>query len=370
MKATVLDEAGREVTLLMGCYGIGVTRIVAAAIEQNHDERGIIWPAADRAVPGGAGTAQPAEVRPCARSQRSPVRRAHRRRASKCCTTIAMRVPGSSSPTPSCSAFRIAWWWASAALEAGKLEYRHRRDSASTEFPRCRRPRLPARSGLRGLSARRGRCAAACCPAPPLGRCWRSPCWPQLQPGAADQQRDPELRAVVARAIAAGAVLHRSVRLGRLVHAHGAAAAPARQGEGRADRHPQAGVLRDPSPRRSPAAAGTGHGSDRGGEPLRPLGGLVRGRGGTHAGDAVLARAARHAPLRAGARRSQHSHGLRDPALLPRLRTQRRAPGAGALQRQPSGRRDYPDLVLSAVDALEPAPTIWDFPRRRARADR
>ena len=44
MKATVLDEAGREVTLLMGCYGIGVTRIVAAAIEQNHDERGIIWP--------------------------------------------------------------------------------------------------------------------------------------------------------------------------------------------------------------------------------------------------------------------------------------------------------------------------------------
>jgi prolyl-tRNA synthetase len=32
------------VTLMMGCYGIGVTRIVAAAIEQNHDERGIIWP--------------------------------------------------------------------------------------------------------------------------------------------------------------------------------------------------------------------------------------------------------------------------------------------------------------------------------------
>jgi len=45
MKAVVLDEAGREIALLMGCYGIGVTRIVAAAIEQNHDERGIIWPA-------------------------------------------------------------------------------------------------------------------------------------------------------------------------------------------------------------------------------------------------------------------------------------------------------------------------------------
>ncbi len=44
MKAGVLDEAGRDVTLHMGCYGIGVTRIVAAAIEQNHDEKGIIWP--------------------------------------------------------------------------------------------------------------------------------------------------------------------------------------------------------------------------------------------------------------------------------------------------------------------------------------
>jgi len=44
MNATVLDEAGAPVEMLMGCYGIGVTRIVAAAIEQNHDERGIIWP--------------------------------------------------------------------------------------------------------------------------------------------------------------------------------------------------------------------------------------------------------------------------------------------------------------------------------------
>jgi prolyl-tRNA synthetase len=44
LKATVLDESGAAVTMLMGCYGIGVTRIVAAAIEQNHDERGIIWP--------------------------------------------------------------------------------------------------------------------------------------------------------------------------------------------------------------------------------------------------------------------------------------------------------------------------------------
>jgi prolyl-tRNA synthetase len=45
MGATVLDDEGRTIVMTMGCYGIGVTRIVAAAIEQNHDERGIIWPA-------------------------------------------------------------------------------------------------------------------------------------------------------------------------------------------------------------------------------------------------------------------------------------------------------------------------------------
>jgi prolyl-tRNA synthetase len=44
MQASVLDEQGKSVPMAMGCYGIGVTRIVAAAIEQNHDDRGIIWP--------------------------------------------------------------------------------------------------------------------------------------------------------------------------------------------------------------------------------------------------------------------------------------------------------------------------------------
>jgi len=43
LKARVLDENGKEQTMIMGCYGIGVTRVVAAAIEQNFDENGIIW---------------------------------------------------------------------------------------------------------------------------------------------------------------------------------------------------------------------------------------------------------------------------------------------------------------------------------------
>lgn len=46
MHAVVLDEGGRSQAMTMGCYGIGVTRVIAAAIEQNHDQYGIIWPAA------------------------------------------------------------------------------------------------------------------------------------------------------------------------------------------------------------------------------------------------------------------------------------------------------------------------------------
>jgi prolyl-tRNA synthetase len=46
MKATFLDASGQEQHFIMGCYGFGVSRAVAAAIEQHHDERGIRWPKA------------------------------------------------------------------------------------------------------------------------------------------------------------------------------------------------------------------------------------------------------------------------------------------------------------------------------------
>lgn len=46
LKAEVLDQNGKSVVMDMGCYGIGVTRVIAAAIEQNHDDGGIIWPEA------------------------------------------------------------------------------------------------------------------------------------------------------------------------------------------------------------------------------------------------------------------------------------------------------------------------------------
>ncbi|HLQ24310.1 MAG TPA: proline--tRNA ligase [Acidiferrobacterales bacterium] len=44
MNATCLDESGKAVTMTMGCYGLGVSRLVAAAVEQNHDANGVIWP--------------------------------------------------------------------------------------------------------------------------------------------------------------------------------------------------------------------------------------------------------------------------------------------------------------------------------------
>lgn len=46
LKATFLNDQGKEQVMIMGCYGIGVSRVVAAAIEQNNDERGILWPEA------------------------------------------------------------------------------------------------------------------------------------------------------------------------------------------------------------------------------------------------------------------------------------------------------------------------------------
>ncbi len=46
LKAVILDDEGHPFNAFMGCYGIGVTRVIAASIEQNHDDNGIIWPTA------------------------------------------------------------------------------------------------------------------------------------------------------------------------------------------------------------------------------------------------------------------------------------------------------------------------------------
>src|ERR1700728_357411 len=134
MKALVLDEAGRETALYMGCYGIGVTRIVAAAIEQNHDERGIIWPdpiAPFQLVLVALDLQKSARVREVSDRLYAEL------------TAAGIEVlyddrdarPGVKFADAELLGIPHRLVVAERGLEAGRLEYRARRDSASTEFP-------------------------------------------------------------------------------------------------------------------------------------------------------------------------------------------------------------------------------------------
>ena len=134
MGATVLDETGKAATLHMGCYGIGVTRVVAAAIEQNHDARGIIWPDAIAPfqvviVPLNASKSQ--RVRDTAERLYNDLLAAgydvllddrDERPGVKFADSELIGIP-----------HRVVV--GERGLEAGKLEYRHRRAEAAEEFP-------------------------------------------------------------------------------------------------------------------------------------------------------------------------------------------------------------------------------------------
>ena len=80
--------------MVMGCYGIGVTRIAAAAIEQNHDADGIIWPVPHRALRGDPAVAAAERRRRWPRPATGSYERAGGGRASRCCTTTATSGPG------------------------------------------------------------------------------------------------------------------------------------------------------------------------------------------------------------------------------------------------------------------------------------
>ena len=134
LKAAVLDESGKEVTLLMGCYGIGVTRVVAAAIEQNHDERGIIWPeplAPFQVVLVPLNLQKSARVREVADRLYNEL------------TAQGVEVlyddrdarPGVKFADAELLGIPHRLVVAERGLAAGRLEYRQRRDSESTEFP-------------------------------------------------------------------------------------------------------------------------------------------------------------------------------------------------------------------------------------------
>jgi prolyl-tRNA synthetase len=134
MKGVVLDESGKEVKLYMGCYGIGVTRIVAAAIEQNHDERGIIWPdpiAPFQVVLVPMGMQKSARVREVADRLYAEL------------TAVGIEVlyddrdarPGVKFADAELLGIPHRLVVGERGLEAGKLEYRGRRDTESQEFP-------------------------------------------------------------------------------------------------------------------------------------------------------------------------------------------------------------------------------------------
>jgi len=134
MKAFVLDESGQEVALLMGCYGIGVTRVVAAAIEQNHDDRGIIWPAPIapfQVVLVPLNLQKSARVRELTDQLYTEFTAAG---IEVLCDDRDAR-PGVKFADAELLGIPHRLVIAERGLEAGKLEYRGRRDTASTEFP-------------------------------------------------------------------------------------------------------------------------------------------------------------------------------------------------------------------------------------------
>jgi prolyl-tRNA synthetase len=136
MKACVLDESGQEVALLMGCYGIGVTRIVAAAIEQNHDERGIIWPAP---IAPFQVVLVPLNLQKSARVRELTDQLYAEFTAGGIevlCDDRDAR-PGVKFADAELLGIPHRLVIAERGLEAGQLEYRGRRDAASIEFPRA-----------------------------------------------------------------------------------------------------------------------------------------------------------------------------------------------------------------------------------------
>ena len=134
LKATVLDETGKEVTLLMGCYGIGVTRVVAAAIEQNHDERGIIWP--EPLAPFQVALV-PLNLQKSDRVREVADRLYHELAAEGIEVLYDDRDarPGVKFADAELLGIPHRLVVADRGLESGRLEYRHRRDSESTDFP-------------------------------------------------------------------------------------------------------------------------------------------------------------------------------------------------------------------------------------------
>ncbi len=134
MNATFLDENGKPQFLEMGCYGIGITRLPAAAIEQNHDERGIIWPdaiAPFTVVVCPIGMDRSPDVKAAAEKLHADL--------------LAAGVDALLDDRGERPGAMFADWEligvphrvviSDRGLKEGQLEYQHRRDAAATKVP-------------------------------------------------------------------------------------------------------------------------------------------------------------------------------------------------------------------------------------------
>src|SRR5688572_5618801 len=134
MGATVQDEQGRSIAMHMGCYGIGVTRVVAAAIEQNHDDKGIAWPAPLApfdVVLVGLNWEKSARVRETAEAL-------YRELAASGVEALLDdrdARPGVKFADAELTGIPHRVVVSDRGIESGRLEYRHRRASANEDFP-------------------------------------------------------------------------------------------------------------------------------------------------------------------------------------------------------------------------------------------
>jgi prolyl-tRNA synthetase len=134
MNASVLDEQGKALTMFMGCYGIGVTRVVAAAIEQNHDANGIIWP--DPIAPFQV-VLVPINYQKSAKVQETADALYRDFNAAGIDVLLDDRDarPGVKFADSELLGIPHRIVIGERTLAAGNLEYRHRRETESTEIP-------------------------------------------------------------------------------------------------------------------------------------------------------------------------------------------------------------------------------------------
>ena len=134
MGATVQDEQGGSIAMPMGCYGIGVTRIVAAAIEQNHDDKGIAWPAPLApfdVVLVGLNWEKSARVRETAEALYRELAAA----GVEVLLDDRDARPGVKFADAELTGIPHRVVVSDRGIESGRLEYRHRRADANEDFP-------------------------------------------------------------------------------------------------------------------------------------------------------------------------------------------------------------------------------------------